>query len=85
MHGRLEFGQDKIYVSDAHGAVESGHSLTIEFNDVESLTRVYEQLSSGGKVHYELQDTFWGARYGKLTDKFGVNWDLNHSYPQPQS
>jgi PhnB protein len=28
-----------------------------------------------------LQDTFWGARFGMLTDKFGIKWmfscDLN--------
>ncbi len=26
----------------------------------------------------ELQDTFWGAKYAKLQDAFGVIWDLNH-------
>lgn len=25
----------------------------------------------------ELQDTFWGAEYAKVKDKFGVIWDLN--------
>jgi PhnB protein len=25
----------------------------------------------------ELQDTFWGARFGMLKDKFGVNWMFN--------
>jgi len=23
-----------------------------------------------------LQDTFWGARFGMLLDRFGVNWML---------
>ena len=26
-----------------------------------------------------LQTTFWGARYGMLTDRYGVNWMLNCS------
>jgi hypothetical protein len=25
----------------------------------------------------ELQDTFWGVKYAKLQDAFGVIWDLN--------
>jgi PhnB protein len=25
----------------------------------------------------ELQDVFWGAYYGSLTDKFGINWMVN--------
>lgn len=23
-------------------------------------------------------DTFWGAVYGSLVDRFGVGWDLHH-------
>jgi PhnB protein len=26
----------------------------------------------------ELQDTFWGAKYGKVKDRFGISWDLNY-------
>lgn len=25
----------------------------------------------------ELEDTFWGARYAKVEDPFGITWDLN--------
>ena len=28
----------------------------------------------------ELQDTFWGARFGMTKDKFGMNWMFNHDY-----
>jgi uncharacterized glyoxalase superfamily protein PhnB len=34
-------------------------------------------ISEGGGVFMPLKDTFWGARYAKLTGQFGVNWDLN--------
>jgi len=27
------------------------------------------------------QDTFWGAYFGMLTDKFGVNWMFNYDMP----
>lgn len=26
----------------------------------------------------ELQDTFWGAKFAKVKDCFGVIWDLNY-------
>jgi PhnB protein len=26
----------------------------------------------------ELQDTFWGAKYAKVKDKYGYTWDLNY-------
>ena len=39
--------------------------------------RLFEALSSGGKVTMELQDMFWGSYYGSCTDKFGVQWMFN--------
>jgi PhnB protein len=40
----------------------------------------FAALSEGGKVTMELQDTFWGARFGMLQDKYGFNWMFNHDY-----
>ncbi|RYD78984.1 MAG: hypothetical protein EOP53_10310, partial [Sphingobacteriales bacterium] len=31
----------------------------------------------GGKETMPLQETFWGATFGMLTDKFGVHWMIN--------
>lgn len=39
--------------------------------------RLFDGLSSGGKVTMELQDMFWGAYYGSCTDKYGINWMFN--------
>jgi len=39
--------------------------------------QLFEALSAGGKVEMELQDMFWGAYYGSLTDKFGIKWMFN--------
>lgn len=29
-----------------------------------------------------LENQFWGARFGMLSDKFGVNWMLNCELPK---
>lgn len=39
--------------------------------------RLFAALSAGGKVEMPLQDMFWGAYFGSLTDKFGIQWMLN--------
>ncbi len=39
--------------------------------------RLFDALSSGGKVEQELQDMFWGDFYGSCKDKFGVQWMFN--------
>ena len=39
--------------------------------------RLFNALNSGGKVEMPLQDMFWGAYFGSLTDKFGIQWMFN--------
>lgn len=39
--------------------------------------RLFAALSAGGKVSMPLQDMFWGAYFGSLTDRFGVHWMVN--------
>jgi PhnB protein len=39
--------------------------------------KLFDLLGAGGKVTMELQDMFWGAYYGSLTDKYGVQWMFN--------
>jgi len=39
--------------------------------------RLFAELSKGGTVETPLQDMFWGAYWGCLTDRFGVRWMFN--------
>lgn len=39
--------------------------------------RLFKALSVGAKVDMPLQDMFWGAYFGSLTDRFGIRWMLN--------
>ena len=41
--------------------------------------RLFDALSAGGKITMDLQDMFWGAYYGRVTDKYGVQWMVNCS------
>jgi PhnB protein len=51
--------------------------ICVEFDSRAETKKIYETLSSGGKIEMELQDMFWGAYYGSFTDKFGVKWMVN--------
>jgi PhnB protein len=44
--------------------------------------RICGKLSAGGTVTQPLQETFWGARFGMVTDKFGIPWMLNCDLPK---
>jgi PhnB protein len=39
--------------------------------------RLFHALADGGKVEMALQDMFWGAYFGSLVDRFGVQWMVN--------
>ena len=72
-------------------ALESmGHSLTFGSNvsinlepDTRAETeRLFNALAEGGKITMPLQDMFWGAYFGSLTDQFGVHWMVNCGEPK---
>jgi PhnB protein len=57
-------------------------SLSLNFNDAGSIQNVFSKLSDGGNVTMPLQDTFWGATFGMLKDKYGIKWMLNFDKPK---
>ena len=57
--------------------VGSNFSLTISPESREEADRIFKELSDGGSVSFPMQDMFWGAYFGSLTDKFGINWQVD--------
>jgi PhnB protein len=89
MHVSLPIGKGNILM--ATDALESlGHKLTtgnnvhlsVETDGKSEADRVFNALSSGGKVTMPLADTFWGAYFGMITDKFGIQWMVSYTYPK---
>ncbi|MFI5136087.1 MAG: VOC family protein [Chitinophagales bacterium] len=60
-------------------------SLSIDVSDENEQTKIFSALAEGGMVTMPLEDTFWGARFGMLRDKFGIVWMLNHDKPKQQT
>lgn len=52
-------------------------SLSLNCNSEVEIKTCYAKLSSGGKANHPLENSFWGALFGDLTDKFGNHWILN--------
>ena len=53
-------------------------TLSIDCSSDEEIKTLFSKLSAGGKVTMPLSDQFWGATFGMVTDKFGVDWMLNY-------
>ena len=82
LHGRVQFGDNFLYASDVAREVSAGTQLTlsVEFDSEETIDKAFAQLAEGGNVLMALDKMFWGAKYGKLVDKFGVQWDVNYQF-----
>ena len=81
MHAVFKAGSVYFMASDCGPgqSVTPGTNVTlnVDFDNVADQEKVFNKLSSGGTVTMPLQDTFWGAHFGMLTDKFGINWMTN--------
>lgn len=82
MHATFQADKLVLMVSDCppEQSASQGNnvSLSLNFPDMTSIDKTFSAMADGGKITMELQDTFWGARFGMLTDKFGINWMFNH-------
>jgi PhnB protein len=74
------FGSDMVPES---GLVRGNSvALSLDCGSEDEIRDCYEKLSSGGTADYPLEETFWGALFGGLTDKFGNHWLLNYNRTQ---
>jgi PhnB protein len=86
MHAMLTSGAAVLMASDSmpdHPVRQGDNiSLTIGCESNEEIDTLFAALGEKGKVTMPLQDTFWGARFGMLTDQFGIHWMFNYEYPK---
>jgi len=55
---------------------KSGNNIspTISTNDKEEVRRIFNELSEGGEVYFDLAPTFFSELFGMVTDKFGTDF-----------
>ena len=85
MHASLPIGKGNVLMA-TDACEEMGFNLKqgnnyyicISPESKEEADKLFNGLAEGGKVNMPLQDMFWGAYYGDLTDKFGIQWMVNY-------
>ena len=83
IHAELRIGDSVVFLADANpewqakGPNELGGtpvSIHLYVEDADAV--VAQAAEADGAVMMPVQDTFWGDRYGKLTDPFGHSWSI---------
>jgi PhnB protein len=91
MHIALPVGKDDILM--ASDALQSLGQKVVEGNNIsisifpdskEEADKIFGALSAGGKIEMPLGDQSWGDYYGGFTDKFGVRWMVDYTYPKKE-
>jgi PhnB protein len=84
MHVSLKVGENSILMgSDVIPGmsdplqVGNNFSISVNCNSKDEADSYFNALSQGGKVVMPLGETFWGAYFGMLNDKFGISWMFN--------
>lgn len=67
-------GQKVVFGNSTHVMIDAESEAEAE--------KLFKGLSAGGKVTMPLGKMFWGALYASFTDKYGINWMVNYTYPQ---
>jgi PhnB protein len=78
MHAKFEGPGVRFFASDNDDAEPMrGSAMMFETDDREQTRGLFTHLAEGGQVTTPLAVQPWGDFYGKLTDRFGVQWMFN--------
>lgn len=78
MHARFAGPGVSFFASDnADAEPMRGSAMMFELDDPSATDHLFERLAQGGQITTPLGVQPWGDYYGKLTDRFGVQWMFN--------
>ena len=81
MHSMLEADGATLYGTDgmADYPPTAGDNMAVALSgsDSEKLTSAFNALADGGTIKGPLKEESWGATFGWLQDKYGINWMVN--------
>jgi PhnB protein len=80
LHARFEAEGVRLMASDGDKDAAKGTArigLSVEWTDAADMQRVFDRLAAGGTVTMPIAEQFWGAKFGMLTDPFGISWMFN--------
>ncbi|WP_276134726.1 VOC family protein [Polluticoccus soli] len=85
LHSTLQKDSLMIMASDmAREKLAGGNrvSLMLNCSSDDEINGYFNKLSDGGQIIDPLAEMFWGAKFGTIEDKFGINWLLHYNKNQ---
>jgi PhnB protein len=87
MHARLQVENIVLMASDSMPGQPTtwgveNISLSVDCTSKEQVDQLSANIARGGAVTMPVELTFWGAYFGMVTDKFGIQWMFNYDVPK---
>ncbi|MBO9632978.1 MAG: VOC family protein, partial [Chitinophagaceae bacterium] len=58
---------------------DNRNSISISAESREEADKLFHGLSAGGNIEMPIADGPWGAYFGMFTDKYGIQWMVEHT------
>ncbi len=73
-HAELQIGDSIVMLTEATQEPPTSSSLYLYVADVDALFA--RAVAAGAQVAMQVADMFWGDRFGRVSDPFGVRWGI---------
>ena len=74
-------GSDRWFAQTEPFTPGSNFGISISAESREQGDDLFSKLSDGGTVKMQMEKVFWGAYFGSLSDRFGIDWMINCELP----
>ncbi len=84
-HASIKIGDVMIMGADVPpNRYESpkGFQILLAVDEPAAADRAFEALAENGTIQMPMQQTYWSARFGAVTDRFGIPWSINCEQPR---
>lgn len=73
-HAEIQIGDSIVMLSEAMQEPVTPSSMYLYVPDADAVFA--RAVAAGAEASMPLQDMFWGDRFGRVTDPFGVRWGI---------
>ena len=80
--GNLLMGSDAPEGFGPPLTIGNNFSVSVSTDSEAEADKLFNGLSSGGKITMPIGKAPWGAYFGMFTDKFGISWMVSYDHNQ---
>ncbi|AOM79993.1 VOC family protein [Pedobacter steynii] len=80
INGNVLMGTDTLESMGQKLNVGDNFSVSVNTDSEAESDQIFNALAVGGEIIMPLEKAFWGAYFGMLKDRFGIQWLVNFDY-----